>query len=88
VREHGATVTAFYASNVEQYLFQQGDAWRRFYTNVSTLPLDESSTFIRSISDINPRRLLMPRICPIADLLKAFYEGRTTTYADIITMSK
>src|SRR5688500_19972785 len=45
LKERGATVTAFYTSNVEQYLFQQGDDWNRFYTNVGTLPLDSTSTF-------------------------------------------
>ncbi|MFI5229206.1 MAG: hypothetical protein ACHQWU_09065, partial [Gemmatimonadales bacterium] len=46
---HGATVTAFYLSNVEQYLFQDPDSWRRFYSNAAALPLDSTSTFIRSV---------------------------------------
>ena len=49
VREHGATISAFYTSNVEQYLFRQGDDWRRFFENVSALPVDERSTFIRAV---------------------------------------
>src|SRR5262249_16108669 len=49
VKEHGAFVSAFYLSNVEQYLFQQSDDWSKFYRNVETLPLDETSTFIRSV---------------------------------------
>jgi hypothetical protein len=44
---HHAKVTAFYTSNVEQYLFR-GDAWQRFYENVAALPLDTRSTFIRA----------------------------------------
>src|SRR5439155_10224794 len=48
ILDHGSTVTAFYTSNVEQYLFQQDVDWRKFLTNVSTFPLDSSSTFIRS----------------------------------------
>jgi hypothetical protein len=47
VREHGATVTAFYLSNVEQYLYQDA-LWNAFCGNVASLPLDERSTFIRS----------------------------------------
>jgi hypothetical protein len=47
IREHGATVTAFYLSNVEQYLRQDGK-WNLFCGNVASMPLDESSTFIRS----------------------------------------
>lgn len=45
LKEHGATVTAFYLSNVEQYL---GGTWNTFCTNVASLPLDEKSTFIRA----------------------------------------
>ena len=44
---HHATVTAFYTSNVEQYLFH-GDAWQRFYENVAALPINARSTFIRA----------------------------------------
>jgi hypothetical protein len=48
LRENGGTVGAFYLSNVEQYLDQQG-LWPAFCSNVGTLPLDEHSTFIRSV---------------------------------------
>jgi hypothetical protein len=44
---HHATVSVFYTSNVEQYLFR-GDAWQRFYNNVGALPIDSQSTFIRA----------------------------------------
>jgi hypothetical protein len=46
-RDNGAVVSAFYLSNVEMYLRQDGkmDA---FCANVAALPLDASSTFIRS----------------------------------------
>ena len=47
IRDRGATVTAFYLSNVEQYLTQDG-IWGTFCANVAALPLDDSSTFIRS----------------------------------------
>jgi hypothetical protein len=43
----GATVGAFYLSNVEQYLYQDGK-WDAFCRNVAALPLDSHSTFIRS----------------------------------------
>ena len=49
LKDHNAFVTAFYLSNVEQYLFQQDDDWSKFYKNVETLPLDSSATFIRSV---------------------------------------
>jgi hypothetical protein len=49
LKARGATVAAFYLSNVEQYLLQDG-IWNTFCQNVATLPLDPSSTFIRSQS--------------------------------------
>ena len=48
VREAGGLITAFYLSNVEQYLQQQG-LIESFCQNVATLPLDSHSTFIRSV---------------------------------------
>ncbi|HEX6463183.1 MAG TPA: hypothetical protein VFZ98_01965 [Vicinamibacterales bacterium] len=46
LKARGATVSAFYVSNVEQYLRQKG-VWPAFCANVATLPLDRSSIFIR-----------------------------------------
>ncbi|HEY2434958.1 MAG TPA: hypothetical protein VGI12_19975 [Vicinamibacterales bacterium] len=43
---HGAIVSVFYVSNVEQYLEQNG-VWPAFCANAATLPVDRSSIFIR-----------------------------------------
>jgi hypothetical protein len=43
IRDHGATVNLFYLSNVEDYIQNVMQAFRR---NVASLPLDSSSTFI------------------------------------------
>jgi hypothetical protein len=43
----GAMVSAFYLSNVEQFLSQDGK-WNTFCASVATLPIDETSMFIRS----------------------------------------
>jgi len=48
IRDHGAIVTAFYLSNVEQYLYQDS-LWGAFCANVASMPLDSSSTFIRTM---------------------------------------
>jgi len=48
VKENGGKISAFYLSNVEQFLQQDG-IWDIFCRSVATLPLDESSTFIRSV---------------------------------------
>ncbi len=47
--EREMNVTAFYVSNVEQYLFRDAGAAERFYSNVSSLPIDTTSRFIRSV---------------------------------------
>jgi hypothetical protein len=47
VKDHGGTVVAFYLSNVEQFLSQDG-TWTNFCASVATLPLDETSTYIYS----------------------------------------
>ena len=47
LKSRGGSVGAFYLSNVEQYLYQDGK-WDAFCRNVAALPLDQSSTFIRS----------------------------------------
>jgi hypothetical protein len=47
LKEHHAVVSAFYLSNVEQYLNMDG-IWNDFCANVATLPIDETSQFIRS----------------------------------------
>jgi hypothetical protein len=86
LRDHHATVAWFYTSNVESYLFQ-GPGWRRFFANVSTLPIDERSTFIRTLFNVSAYhaqtgaeyRTTMA-LDPIGDLLKAFTNGNIRSY--------
>ena len=47
LKERDAVVSAFYLSNVEQYL-QRNGLWYSFCGNFARLPLDDSSTFIYS----------------------------------------
>jgi hypothetical protein len=49
LRSRRATVGTFYLSNVEQYLYGDGK-WQAFCANVATMPLDATSTFIRTTS--------------------------------------
>ena len=98
LKEHHAGVTAFYLSNVEQYLFQQGDDWRHFFDNVGELPLDSSSTFIRSVFDgavyyrgappfggyMRARQMLASMLAQVT----AFKSGKLATYSDVIETSR
>jgi hypothetical protein len=79
------------------YLFQQGDDWKKFYGNVATLPVTETSTFIRSVSNRGlrfqfrnsaPGARASTRLNPIADLIRAYHAGRIDGYYDVIAMSK
>jgi hypothetical protein len=100
LKDHHAVASAFYTSNVEQYLFQQDDEWSRFYKNVATLPLDSTSTFIRSIgggfrggySTAAPQMRYGGRLASVTsgiqDLLKAFNDGKIQWYGDVISMSR
>jgi hypothetical protein len=47
VKAHNGLVSAFYLSNVEQYLNMDG-IWMDFCKNAATLPIDDTSQFIRS----------------------------------------
>ena len=48
LKDKSATVSAFYVSNVEEYLQQDG-LMPAFCGNVTALPIDEVSTFIRTV---------------------------------------
>ena len=49
LKEHGGIVSAFYVSNVEQYLVRESKSGL-FYDNVATLPINDESVFIRPYS--------------------------------------
>jgi hypothetical protein len=49
LKSNGGVVSAFYVSNVEQYLFRES-RHGLFYDNVATLPITDESVFIRPYS--------------------------------------
>jgi hypothetical protein len=89
LRKNGFKVTAFYTSNVEQYLFE-GGSFGAFANNVRKLPIDEKSLFIRAVPnrrEPHPAQLPGHRIAQllqqIAVFLRDFDEGRYPTYRDL-----
>lgn len=89
VRDHGATITAFYTSNVEQYLFQSETNWRAFFGNVATLPTTPQSTFIRAIFNMGgygpspgPRSVTL--LCPINTHVGAYQSGELQSYFEVM----
>jgi hypothetical protein len=83
VRRHGSTISAYYVSNVEQYLFQDGKA-DAFYRNVATLPLDARSVFIRPYALRRGSSAVRP-LCPIKEFLAVFDAGRI--YSNNVALS-
>lgn len=97
LKQHGATVTAFYTSNVEFYLFQSEDG-KKFLKNVAELPMDNDSVFIRAYfnnfglrfpnapgSSAPPRSVTLVDSMP--ELIASFNAGRIQTYFDVIKRS-
>jgi hypothetical protein len=98
LKDHGAIVSAYYTSNVEQYLFNQGSGRggrtinggaTKFYENVGTLPLDASSVFIRS-GVPNPyggrgggNGMNNSQIAPIQATVDAYKADKILGYQDI-----
>jgi hypothetical protein len=95
LKEHDATVTGFYLSNVEQYLFMN-ESWKMFYANVSELPLNSKSVFIRPLINTGQGYAASPLfrsgfhwdtlLFSIPELLAAFNGGMIQSYYDIIQM--
>jgi hypothetical protein len=94
LRQHGATVTSFYVSNVEQYLYQDG-IFDDFARNVATLPIDGTSTFIRSVWTrfgyqghlLGPDRRATA-LYPIRAFVRDFEDGLLPSYYDLNSRSR
>ncbi len=94
LKQHGMTLGAFYTSNVENYLFQSG-VWEQFARNVATLPIDGSTTFIRSCFDTCggmpgsvPGSRSTTLLDPMSVLLRDLNEGKIRTYWDLLAHSR
>jgi len=96
LKKHNSNVSALYTSNVEQYLFMSED-WKAFYRNVSTLPLDSKSVFIRPLINTGPGGYAASpafragfhwdtMLFTIRGLVAAFNAGMVQTYYDVIAI--
>ena len=101
-RDHSTKVTTFYISNVEQYLFEQGDEAKRFFENVATFPVDSNSMFVRSFQGgrfyptdttvrFTPQSSAgrsMEVYGSIEQTVRAFRAGRITSWGDVLSLSR
>ena len=90
LKDRHLVVNVFYLSNVEYYLFTQ-DNWARFYENVASLPLNSSSTFIRTVISSqfsgNTSMGFASLSGSMSHTIDSFHQGQITNYLDIIQMS-
>jgi hypothetical protein len=91
LRKHGYTITVFYLSNVEQYLFEDG-SFPGFVANVKKLPIAEKSLFIRTVFDIRrphpaqiPGHHVTTLLQQIPIFLNDYGEGRYPDYWTLVT---
>jgi hypothetical protein len=90
LRKNGMTVTAFYTSNVEQYLFDSA-VFEGFAKNVKKLPINDKSLFIRAVFHMrytHPARIQdhmsVTLLQQIKVFLKDFDEGLYSSYRELI----
>jgi len=93
LRDRSETVSAFYTSNVEFYLWRQ-NAFENFIRNVSTLPHDEHGVIIRSFFNRNwgynhpesvPGYHSTQLLQGIEALLEEHATGGIQSYLDLVT---
>jgi hypothetical protein len=95
LKDHQAHVSAFYLSNVEMYILASPQ-WKSFCANVASLPVDESSMFIRFLlgayaraisgNGFGPRNVSV--IGPMIDVLTGVTRGYPPSYYDLIHASR
>ncbi|MFC1555458.1 hypothetical protein ACFL67_00085 [candidate division KSB1 bacterium] len=81
LKENNLTVSAFYLSNVEQYVFRDPRKWRRWVENVRALPIDENSVFIRWTHDYGWQG--QTRLQKIKTFLENYDSGKYYNYDDL-----
>jgi hypothetical protein len=87
--DRGERLSAFYVSNVELYLWQDG-AFSQFMANLARLPSEPCSVVIRAvfgttIDESVPGYYSTSVVQPVADLLRGHQQGRYRSYWSIIT---
>jgi hypothetical protein len=92
LESRGATVSAFYLSNVEFYLFRQRK-WPAFVDNVRELPTNDRSVFIRAYANLHrphPKmvddHITVTLVQTIHAFLKNARAGRYHSLWDVVTL--
>ena len=97
-KEHNATIGLFYASNVDEYLFDS-EVQDKFLSNVATFPLNPSSMMIRvnggpsagvidGTYQVADGKKWAALVCSMPDLVGAFNAGEIQTRTDVNWLSR
>ena len=96
LKDHNATVSAFYLSNVEMYILPISQ-WRTYCRNVAALPVDSSSSFIRfvvarysrNVPQASPGFLSsLSVLSPMSDVVEPSETGYSPSYYDLLHASQ
>jgi len=91
--EHGLKVSAFYLSNVEQYLMGRDGGFDEYAKNVKSLPHDSTSVIIRSYFGRGPQHPLyvpgagnvsVSMVETMNSFLRAYAAGELTSYSAVV----
>jgi hypothetical protein len=90
LKKNGLQVSAFYTSNVEYYLFEDGK-WGRYIENVRALPITADAVFIRSYfgnGASHPQNVPGHRstslVHSLPEMLRDQAAGRIRSYWDVV----
>jgi len=91
LKKNGYTVSAFYTSNVEQFLFEN-KIFGNFAESVSKMPIDNRSVFIRAVRAgmaphpaYQPGDRMTPLLEKISDFVEDYRQGRAEDYWSMVT---
>jgi hypothetical protein len=89
MKARGVSLSAFYTSNVEFYLFGEG-SFPTFVENLRAIPHSPKSLIIRSMFDgfafaAQPGYYSVSATQPVDDLLQRYGAGRIAGYRDLVT---
>jgi len=90
LQKNGMMISTFYTSNVEYYLFENGQ-WRNYVANVRALPMTDDAVFIRAVfsnAGAHPQNVPGHRsttlVHSIRDFLRNENAGHIRSYWDVV----
>ena len=87
LRQKGHRLSAFYASNVEFYLFGDG-RFGAFVSNIGGMPRADNSVIIRSVFGRYSRfGGSSQHLQPVSELVNGFGKGQIRSYGELVSLS-